>query len=61
MQTDPKLQFGDRGLPMEDAQRSYMMRIPGHKPPKKDVKDPLRSLMKQMKLKMGPDSTRVWK
>jgi hypothetical protein len=61
MQTDPKLQFGDRGLPMEDVQRSYMMRIPGHKPPKKDVKDPLRSLMKQMKLKMGPDSTRVWK
>jgi hypothetical protein len=46
---------------MEDVQRSYMMRIPGHKPPKKDVKDPLRSLMKQMKLKMGPDSTRVWK
>lgn len=55
MQTDPKLQFGDRGLPMEDVQRSYIMRMPGQKPPKKEVVDPLRSLMKQMRLKMGPD------
>ena len=31
------------------------MRMPGQKPPKKEVKDPLRDLMKQMGLKMGPD------
>ena len=57
MQNDPTLQFGDGGggLATEDVQRSYIMRMPGQKPPKKEVKDPLRSLMKQMGLKMGPD------
>eukprot|EP01043_Picozoa_sp_COSAG02_P041046 COSAG02_NODE_3373_length_6852_cov_3.840071_2_plen_75_part_00 len=36
----------------EDHQRSLQMRMPGSKPPKKDVKAPLRDLMKQMKLTM---------
>lgn len=56
MEVDPRMQFGEKGIGMEDVQKSIVMRMPGQKPPKKkEVKDPLKSLMKQMKLKMGPD------
>jgi hypothetical protein len=63
MQTDPTLQFGDGGggIATEEVQRSYVMRMPGQKPPKKETVDPLRSLMKQMRLKMGPDIMAVTK
>ena len=43
----------------EDVQRTYIMRMPEQRPPTKEVKDPLRSLMKQMGLKMGPDIMEV--
>ena len=57
MELDPKLRLEDaaRGVTLEDHQKSLQLRMPGSKPPKKDAKDPLRDLMKQMKLTMGPD------
>jgi hypothetical protein len=63
MQSDPQLTFGDSGgdIPMEEVQKSYIMRMPGQSVPKKEVKDPLKSLMKQMGLTMGPDIMQVVK
>eukprot|EP01043_Picozoa_sp_COSAG02_P051900 COSAG02_NODE_5521_length_4261_cov_2.771985_1_plen_74_part_00 len=58
MELDPKLRLEDaaKGVTLEDHQRSLQMRMPGSKPSKKkEVKDPLQDLMKQMKLTMGPD------
>eukprot|EP01046_Picozoa_sp_COSAG06_P092203 COSAG06_NODE_38441_length_423_cov_1.407407_1_plen_91_part_01 len=45
MEVDPRMQFGEKSIGMEDVQKSLIMRMPGQKPPKKkEAKDPLRSL-----------------
>jgi hypothetical protein len=50
MRVDPRLASDSGSIPTEEFQRSYQMRIPGVKHAKPEEKDPLKSLMKAMRL-----------
>ena len=52
MRVDPQMSLRDAAssIPTEPFTRAYQMRMPGSKVEKPDSKDPLRSLMKAMKI-----------
>jgi hypothetical protein len=54
MRVDPKMKVDSSAMPTEEVEHSYQLRMPGSKAAKVEAKDPLRSLMKQMNLTMGP-------
>ena len=50
MRVEPKVEVGSDVLSTEPFERAYVMRMPGSSAPKADSKDPLKSLLKAMKI-----------